>query len=364
MPPVACSRALVADKVNRGTTMPDTSFPYRGPLVKFVLRLVIVLSVLLAACGSVGGRVAATIDGEEITVDDVLAVYPAGEDEDVVSSDTFRANLSNMIVGRVIITEAGEQFDVTASQEEIDTQYENFKAQLEASDAEGDYEAALEANSISDLRVLQAAEEQVVADKLQERLGEDVPPASDEEDIEAEFEANADQYRNACIKHILVDTEEEAIEVQERLDAGEDFAEVAGEVSIEPQAAETGGDLGCSVLARYVPEFIEGSKNAEVGVVTDPVETEFGFHLILVEEIDDDETVRETISQQLADAARTQYFQDWILAALEAAEVTVEEDFGTWVTDPQPGIVATDDASTDDTSTTVPAEDTTDTTGE
>lgn len=319
--------------------------------MKIAFRLVLIMSVLLAACGAVGERVAATVNGEEITVDDVLALYPAADGEDVIASDTFRANLSNIIVGEVILGSAEEEFGLTASEDEIDTQYQDFKTQLAASDAAGDYDAALEANNITDLRVLDAAAEQVVATKLQDRLGEDVQAVSDE-DVEAELEANADLYRNACIEHILVDTEEEAVAVKQRLDDGEDFAGLAGEVSIEPQAAQTGGDLGCSNLARYVPEFIDGAKAAEVGVVTDPVQTEFGWHLILVDEIDDDDAVRQTIRDQLDATAKTQYFQDWILEALETADVTVDQDFGTWVTDPQPGIVANSDTADSDTTDT------------
>lgn len=308
------------------------------------------MSVLLAACGSVGDRVAATVDGEEITVDDVLAAYPIGEDEDVISSDTFRSNLTNVIIGEVILSAAEDEYDITATEDEIETQYQDFVSQLEASDPDGDYQAALDAAGLTDLRVRQAAEEQIVANTLQERLAEDVPGVTDE-DVETEFEANADLYRNACVRHILVETEEEAQDVKTRLEEGEDFAVVAGEVSIEPQAAETGGDLGCSNLSRYVPEFIEGVTAAEVGEVTDPVESEFGWHVILVDEIDDDAAVRETIRTQLETTGETAFFQDWILQALEDADVSVDEDFGTWVTDPQPGIVGPDDG-TETTGTT------------
>jgi parvulin-like peptidyl-prolyl isomerase len=309
------------------------------------------MSVLLAACGSVGERVAATVDGAEITVDDVLAVYPAGEDEDVIASDTFRASLTNVIVGQVILSAAESEFGIEPAEDEIETQYQDFVSQLEATDVDGNYEAALEANGITDARVRQAAKEELVANALQERLAEDVPEVSDE-DVEAEFEANDNLYRNACIKHILLETEEEANQVKARLDEGEDFGEVAAEMSIEPQAAETFGDLGCSNLARYVGEFADGAEAAEVGVVTDPVQTEFGWHLILVEEIDDDDTVRQAIRDTLASTAESQYFQDWILDALESADVQVDEDFGTWVTDPQPGIVANEDATDNGTTDT------------
>ncbi len=319
--------------------------------MKNAFRLSLVMSVLLAACGGAAAAdsVAATVNGEDITVADVMALTPEQEDS-VIATDAFRTQLNGVIISLAVLDAAEEQYGLTATEEEIQTQYDEFKTQLEAT-AET-YEDALLANNITDLRVRQAAEEQVVAEALRERLAEEAPGV-DDADVDLEFENNDNLYRNACIKHILLESEDEALTVKQQLDDGEDFAELAGEFSIEPQAAETGGDLGCSNLARYVEEFADGAMAAEVGVVSDPVESEFGWHLILVDSIDDDETVMETIRTQLASTGESQFFQDWINEALAAAEVTVDEQYGTWVTDPQPGLVApVDESDTADTTAT------------
>lgn len=299
--------------------------------MKSALRLLLPLSIVLAACGG-GGNVAATVNGTDITVDDVRALLSA---DSAVDAQFFRTQLQGVIVATAVLDVAEADFGITAGDEEIETQYQEFKTQLEAS-AET-YEAALEANGITDERVRQAAREQIVADALRERLLEEAPPVSDDE-VAAELEANSEAYRSACISHILLETEEEALAVKDRLDSGEDFATVAGETSIEPQAADTGGDLGCSPLNRYVPEFATGALTADVGVVTAPVQSEFGYHLILVSSIDDDATVEEAIRTQLQTAAESTYFQEWIQDVLTTAEITVDEEYGTWVTDPIPGI--------------------------
>jgi foldase protein PrsA len=305
--------------------------------LKTALRLILPLSIVLAACGGAGG-VAATVDGVEITVEDIQALVAA---EGAVDAEFFRVQLQGKIVSLAVLGAAEEEFGITASEEDIETQYQEFKTQLESS-AET-YEAALEANGITDERVRQAAREQIIADTLRERLIDETP-AIDDAEVATELEANSEAYRTGCIKHILLETEEAALEVKARLDDGEDFATVAGETSIEPQAAQTGGDLGCSTLNRYVPEFTVGALAAEVGVVTEPVQSEFGYHLILVDSIDDDAAVETAIRTQLESIAQQTYFSEWIQEILTSTEITVDEEYGDWVTDP-PGIVPPADES-------------------
>jgi peptidyl-prolyl cis-trans isomerase C len=80
--------------------------------------------------------------------------------------------------------------------------------------------------------------------------------------------------------HILVPTEEEAKKALARLKGGEDFAKVAGEVSKDP--GSKGGDLGWFTKDRMVPEFAEVAFKTQPGQVSDPVKTQFGWHVIKV----------------------------------------------------------------------------------
>jgi parvulin-like peptidyl-prolyl isomerase len=72
---------------------------------------------------------------------------------------------------------------------------------------------------------------------------------------------------------------------------GEDFAEVAKEMSEDPGSAENGGDLGCFGKGQMVPEFEEAAFSLEVGEVSQPVKTDFGYHIIQVYDKPDDEQV-------------------------------------------------------------------------
>ncbi len=84
-----------------------------------------------------------------------------------------------------------------------------------------------------------------------------------------------------CTRHILLDTEAEADAAVQRLADGEDFAELAMELSIGPTGPD-GGDLGCSDPGGFVAEFRDAVNAASEGEVSGPVETQFGWHVILV----------------------------------------------------------------------------------
>lgn len=79
--------------------------------------------------------------------------------------------------------------------------------------------------------------------------------------------------------HLLVKTEEEAINLREEIIAGKDFGLVAAEVSLCPSGA-SGGDLGFFAKGQMVKEFEDAAFSMEVGEVSEPIKTGFGYHLI------------------------------------------------------------------------------------
>jgi peptidyl-prolyl cis-trans isomerase C len=82
--------------------------------------------------------------------------------------------------------------------------------------------------------------------------------------------------------HILVPTEDEAKKALARVKGGEDFAKVAGEVSKDP--GSKGGDLGWFTKDRMVPEFGEAASKLKPGEISEPVKTQFGWHVIKLDE--------------------------------------------------------------------------------
>lgn len=84
--------------------------------------------------------------------------------------------------------------------------------------------------------------------------------------------------------HILVDSEEKAKELKAQLDGGADFAELAKANSTDTGSGAQGGDLGWFGLGMMVKPFEDAVVAAEPGKVTDPVKSDFGWHLVLVKE--------------------------------------------------------------------------------
>jgi peptidyl-prolyl cis-trans isomerase C len=84
-------------------------------------------------------------------------------------------------------------------------------------------------------------------------------------------------------RHILVATEDEAKAIEDQLKKGADFATLAKEKSKDPGAAE-GGDLGYFTKDQMVPEFADAAFKLDKGQISDPVKTQFGWHIIKVED--------------------------------------------------------------------------------
>jgi len=104
-------------------------------------------------------------------------------------------------------------------------------------------------------------------------------------EVEDYYKANQNLFMNqetVSAKHILVDTAEKAAEIMEEIANGKSFEDAAAEHSSCPSGT-AGGDLGAFSRGQMVPEFEEAAFALEIGKVSEPVQTQFGYHLIKVE---------------------------------------------------------------------------------
>jgi len=121
-------------------------------------------------------------------------------------------------------------------------------------------------------------------------------------------------------QHILVQTEEEAKDVLKRLDAGEDWSKVAAEVSIDTSNKDRGGDLGWFGRGAMVSEFEDAAFALKAGETSQPVKTQFGYHIIRVLG-HEDRPISDTDLQQ----AKTDAFSKWLSDARAAAKIKTYE---------------------------------------
>ena len=100
------------------------------------------------------------------------------------------------------------------------------------------------------------------------------------ETVKKEVKMNK-EFTQVRASHLLVKTEEEVKKLREEILAGKDFAEVAKEVSMCPSGSK-GGDLGYFGRGQMVPEFDAAAFSLPVGEVSEPIKTQFGWHLLVV----------------------------------------------------------------------------------
>lgn len=299
--------------------------------MKKLLSLVVLGAMLVAACGdgAGSGELAATVDGTEITVGDVNSLIDA---EGTVPVAEFAQYLAAVIQWTIFFEAAEEEYDVSVSDEEIEEEGTQLYEQL-ANQGETK-EAFLEARGITERFLHRIAEQTLIDRRIRETLV-DQADSPTEEDLEGALADAVLQGTEVCASHILVESEEEADEALDRLEGGEEFSEVATEMSMDTQSAQNGGELGCSSPANYVEPFQNAVLEGPVGeVIPEPVETQFGYHVILVTErtepTPDELPSEEDLASSVIETTVSSAVEEWYLNAMESAEVTVEEQFGTW----------------------------------
>ena len=133
--------------------------------------------------------------------------------------------------------------------------------------------------------------------------------------------------------HILTETRREAEPARDRREAGEDFSMVAGEVSLDTQSP--GGVLPCPSLASsFVAPFGVTTATAPLGEIVGPIQTQFGWHIIIV----DDRVAPSSVEELREDPTRfidpstvSDLWVLWLDAAVRDSDIWVASQVGRWV---------------------------------
>jgi parvulin-like peptidyl-prolyl isomerase len=282
------------------------------------------LAALLAGCGSFEQDPAATVNGREITDDELHDQLDA-----VQSSEGYRTLLEQQLgqdaagegkgtfATPFVSSLLSEQVYFTLIQQSLDDAGVDL-----GRDRQDEARAQLEERGGQDYADLPRAQQ----DDLVRRVA--LLGALDEEVAPRYFEDHKADFDTLCVNHVLVSTEERGDaeartrveELAQRIEDGTPFRTVATDDSDDSAAAAEGGDLGCGSRGRYPPEFEDAAYDLEVNEVSEPVRTQFGYHLIRVRERNG------TGYEEVADSVRQR-----LLARLATdAEVTVDPRYGAW----------------------------------
>ncbi|WP_413381098.1 peptidylprolyl isomerase [Alkalihalobacillus sp. 1P02AB] len=229
--------------------------------------IVLVGAIALGVYVSNSTNVLATVNGEKIEQNQV---------EQLVMAQHGATALETLITDKMIELEAKEQ-GITVSEDEMAAEMENYYEMYNGEEAFG---AMLSQNGMS----IEELEKDVHYYLLTKKLMSPIIEVTEEE-RETYFEENNEQFNQeeqVEASHILVEDENTANEVKEKLAEGEDFSTLAAEYSTDEASKEEGGQLGYFSKGEMVEPFEEAAFELEVDQISEPVESEHGFHIIKV----------------------------------------------------------------------------------
>jgi parvulin-like peptidyl-prolyl isomerase len=301
-------------------------------------------AIALVACGEADltANAAASVGGRKITVEEVdreLAKFEdtgqfetltAEEEADKVRRQ-FQQGYLSQIVRRYVLRPVAAERGIEVAQDEVDQALETIKADF-ANDEE--FENALDQQGLSPDQLPDLVRDQLTEEQLRADVAAELEPTEDE--LQSHYDENLDSYRQTEASHIVVEKEAQASRLARQLqDANPNqveklFAQQAKKVSTDPGSGKKGGDLGYFAPGEFVPEFEEAASGLEIGEISDPVQSQFGWHIIRVTDrrLQPFEDVSEQIGQELSGAQAEEAYQDLVVQAYEDADIRVNSRFG------------------------------------
>jgi peptidyl-prolyl cis-trans isomerase C len=238
--------------------------PRRRPLAYAVMAALLFIAPAVSGCSknssnssseapaSASDPVIARVNGVDITQGDLaLAEEDVGSEMQAVSPEAKREQLISYLADIIMVTQAADKKNLADNPD--------FKRRL----------AFLRNKLLMGYELQQEAKTAVTDEALHQTYDEAVKSMAGQEEVRA--------------RHILVESEDEAKALLEQLKNGADFATLAKEKSKDPGAAE-GGDLGYFTKDQMVPEFADVAFKMYPGQLSNPVKTQFGWHVIKVED--------------------------------------------------------------------------------
>lgn len=269
--------------------------------------------------------VVAIVNGEIITKAQLDYNYnisvPAGF-RILVSKETF---LNKSYIPQILLLQEAKKNRIEITNEEVQEQIDLLLLQNKLTLEEFEGQLAEDNLKLEDIKELFKTR-LIISELMNTTIGSELEVTDTEvqqyyqNNIE-EFTAQEGQIRAA---HILLDTEELANEVLERLGEGEDFGYLARRESLDVASAGRDGDLGFFTKDQMIPEFGEAAFALEIGEVSDIVESQFGYHIIkrLPDTIPLEE-VEDQIEQALLSGKQNAAMETYINQLRSKAEIEI-----------------------------------------
>ncbi len=242
----------------------------------------------------------------------------------------LRKDVIQQLVEREILLTAAAERKLTASDAEVETRIKGVKTNFPD---EAGFKKALAENGIDYNAFRTHVAQSVLIEKLRDSLTKDatvsIPQAQEA------FAKNEDHFKiqeEVKASHILVKTEKEAKDLVAKLKGGADFAELARKHSEDTGSKDSGGDLGFFARGRMVPEFEQAAFGMKPGQLSEPIKSQFGYHVIKVADRHQPrnrpfEEVKSEILDQMLKGKKEKDFGDWLTKQKDTAKVVIRPQY-------------------------------------
>lgn len=290
---------------------------------KIVLLALTILTMIFAvSCKKADESAVATVNGKAISEKEFTENYKVYElmykqqlgeealkktDKDGVSfKDKLKENILEKLIVDELINQEIDNKKIAITDEELNNLYEQT---IKNMGGQEQYEEFLKQQNITDDFIKDSNKKDYKQQKLEEAFYKDNKVT--EEETKDFYDANKERLIKYSLSQIMADNEEDAKKLYDKLEAGEDFAELAKNESSDTYSAANGGNMG-EVQASTMPkEFLNAVSTTEIGSYSKVFKSDMGYHIVKVDDKKDQlEDLRTEIEQTLKSQKFIEYMKD------------------------------------------------------
>lgn len=310
------------------------------------MRRVLVAALLAAfagtACGNLLDPAAAVVYGKKIPVGEVEAALDRFRQTEEYSrlaqqggekslARQFEQGYLSQLVRRAVLEPQAERLGIEISEQEVEEQLQDIKDELGGEKA---FQEALREQGLDLAQARLLVRDRALEEEIRAEVTAGVAP--DDAELLAYYEENIEDFRQTRASHILVPQRDLAEDISGELQAapteevGDLFADLARQHSTDESNAQQGGDLGWFTSGQFVGEFQEAAEELDVGEISDPVKTDFGYHVIHItgRRTEPFSRARDEIEELVRGPREDEAWRRWLEEAYSEAEVKVNPRYG------------------------------------
>lgn len=255
---------------------------------------------------TVGEQIAALVNGEriplatlEIAVQRQLAGIRAVGDALPADPNAFRLTVLDTLIEQKLIEQQAATLNIAVTANDVETE---IQENVNLAGGRDKWLAQLQADSKTEADARVEIRDMLIGLRVRDQVTKTACAAVEQ----------------IHVRHILLETEAQALEIKAKLDAGEDFAKLAGEFSRDNGTRETGGDLGWFSRGTLTQPTVEDAAFAmQINAISAPVKSDLGYHVIQLLERASDRPIDQEMCFRLSKSA----FEKWLAEVVAKAKI-------------------------------------------